>query len=151
MEEKTIGTKVRVVTEEGEKNTMSEKDYTIIRIINYKDAHDWCDHYIVRGDDGEEKEIKQYECVFPPKESKYEDCIVHDFLDDNGVWAEVYAGYNGLPVVGVSIHWGDWKHEHGATDYLMQLLGYGKIGEKLTEEDGSDCYSSEHYYIKARA
>ena len=147
MEEKNIGTKVRIVLDE---KTMTDKDYTIVRILPYNEVKDWCDHYIVQSEDGEEKEIKQYDCVFPPKESKYEDCIIHDFLDDNGVWAEVCTGYNGLPVVAVSIHWGDWKHEHGATDYLMLLLGYGKIGEHLTEEDGSDCYSSEHYYIKTK-
>ena len=148
MEEKTIGTKVRLILNE---KTMTDKDYTIIGIKSYDEVKDWCDHYIVRGEDGEEREIRQYECVFPPKKNKYEDCTIQDFLDDNGVWAEVYTGYKGLPVVCVGISWGDWKHEHGAADYLMQLLGYGKIGENLTEEDGSDCYSSTHYFIKTGA
>jgi hypothetical protein len=30
----------------------------------------------------------------------------------------------------------------------MSYLGYGEIGCKVTEEDGSDTYSAEHYFIK---
>lgn len=147
MREMNIGTKVRLTFENG---TMSDKDYTITAIKDYKDVGDWCNHYIVKSEDGEELEIKEWDCVFPPKESEYEDCTIHDFLDDNGVWAEVYTGYNGLPVVAVSIHWGDWKHEHGWCECLMGYLGYKEIGNKVTEEDGSDCYSAEHYYLKTR-
>ena len=30
----------------------------------------------------------------------------------------------------------------------MEFLGYKEIGNKVTEEDGSDCYSAEHYFLK---
>ena len=49
-------------------------------------------------------------------------------------------------IVYIDIEWGDWKHEHGYADYIMSINGFDKITEKLTEEDGSDCYSSIHYY-----
>jgi hypothetical protein len=48
----------------------------------------------------------------------------------------------------VSISWGDWKHEHLWARSLMSYLGYVEIGSKVTEEDGSDTYSAEHYFLK---
>lgn len=48
----------------------------------------------------------------------------------------------------ISIDWGDWKHEHGYCDYLMTQLGYIVVSQHVTEEDGSDCYSADHYYIE---
>lgn len=51
-------------------------------------------------------------------------------------------------VVSVSVEWGDWKHSHGFLDYLMKQLGFTLFKERVTEEDGSDTYSSIHYYSK---
>ena len=48
----------------------------------------------------------------------------------------------------VCISWGDWKHEHLACDKIMKRLGYTQIQEVITEDNGSDCYSSEHTFIK---
>lgn len=48
--------------------------------------------------------------------------------------------------VAVTITWGDWKHSHKRVDYLMGQIGFKLLGEKVTEEDGSDCYSSIHVY-----
>ena len=48
----------------------------------------------------------------------------------------------------IEIEWGDWKHDHGYSDYLMAEMGYKCTNEKVTEEDGSDCYSSVHFYEK---
>ena len=48
--------------------------------------------------------------------------------------------------VAIEIEWGDWKHEHAYADYVMRQHGFCKVDEKVTEEDGSDCYSSIHYY-----
>lgn len=48
----------------------------------------------------------------------------------------------------VYIEWGDWKHDHAHLDYVMQQEGFHKFGERLTEENGSDCYSSVHYFSK---
>ena len=50
-------------------------------------------------------------------------------------------------VTTIRIDWGDWKHEHGYADYVMQQNGFKKVGEQDYEEDGSDCYSSTHIYI----
>jgi len=49
-------------------------------------------------------------------------------------------------VIDINIEWGDWKHDHGYCDYLMEQIGYVKINEVVTEENGSDCYSSLHRY-----
>ena len=46
------------------------------------------------------------------------------------------------------IPWGDWKHEHLFCDCLMEALGYKKKYVNVTEEDGSDCYSAIHCYVK---
>lgn len=46
----------------------------------------------------------------------------------------------------VSVEWGDWKHSHARLDYLMKEIGFGLDFETMTETDGSDCYSSEHYF-----
>ena len=48
----------------------------------------------------------------------------------------------------VCISWGDWKHEHLACKQVMERLGYRQIQEIITEDNGSDCYSSEHTFIK---
>ena len=48
----------------------------------------------------------------------------------------------------IHIWWGDWKHSHLLLDNAMKDLGYKKTYEEVTEEDGSDCYSSIHYYEK---
>lgn len=50
-----------------------------------------------------------------------------------------------------SISWGDWKHEHGRSTYLAQEYLYEKgyyiisSEQEITEDDGSDTYSSIHY------
>ena len=49
----------------------------------------------------------------------------------------------------ISVEWGDWKHDHRYLEYLMGELDYILIGKKITNEDGSDCYSADHYYQKA--
>jgi hypothetical protein len=46
----------------------------------------------------------------------------------------------------VHIAWGDWKHSHAWCDVLMKYLGYELVNEIVTEENGSDAYSSEHWY-----
>ena len=48
----------------------------------------------------------------------------------------------------VCISWGDWKHEHLCCDKLMESMGYTKVQEIITEDNGTDCYSSEHTFIK---
>jgi hypothetical protein len=49
-------------------------------------------------------------------------------------------------LIEVWIAWGDWKHDHARADYILAGLGFEKAAETVIEEDGSDCYSSSHYY-----
>lgn len=51
----------------------------------------------------------------------------------------------------VEVFWGDWKHEHLYLKYVMQQKGYKHLSEEVTEEDGSDCYSAEHVFVKEAA
>lgn len=46
----------------------------------------------------------------------------------------------------VHVEWGDWKHDHAYLDYIMSNNGYSLKSEIVTEEDGSDCYSSVHLF-----
>ena len=48
----------------------------------------------------------------------------------------------------VCISWGNWKHEHLACEQIMKELGYMQVQEVITEDNGSDCYSAEHTFIK---
>ncbi len=49
----------------------------------------------------------------------------------------------------ISITWGDWKHSHRYLDYLMGLRGFTDFGEKITEENGDDTYSSVHTFDRS--
>lgn len=74
---------------------------------------------------------------------------IEKMLEKNNVYASVYP-HNEFPVIQVEISWGDWKHDHARTDWLIaDKCGewLSKIGESVTEEDGSDTYSSTHNYI----
>lgn len=62
-----------------------------------------------------------------------------------GLYATIYSLETMLIVI--EIEWGDWKHEHGYADYVMSKNGFIKVKEQITEEDGDDCYSSNHYYL----
>jgi len=50
----------------------------------------------------------------------------------------------------ILIEWGDWKHDHIYLNHIMQEQGYTLIGERVTKEDGSDCYSSVHSFYKLK-
>lgn len=50
----------------------------------------------------------------------------------------------------IIVNWGDWKHDHLALDQIAKEATEPiDIDVKVTEEDGSDCYSAEHYYYYA--
>lgn len=70
---------------------------------------------------------------------------VQKLLDSNYISADVYPHWN-LPVIVIDIHWGDWKHDHGRAKWLISQHGGDFITSKVTEENGSDCYSAEHYF-----
>ena len=58
---------------------------------------------------------------------------------------EVYEHADGT--IEIIVLWGDWKHSHGYLKHLMSELGYESIGQEVTEEDGSDCYSATHFFM----
>ena len=65
-------------------------------------------------------------------------------LDNDNLSAEVWEERGMLQV---TINWGDWKHDHLRAKYLLEQNGFKEVIENVIEEDGSDCYSAEHYFI----
>ena len=149
-EKNPVGKKVNLLEKFGYcTKKMTDEVCEIVSVVPWsKELNDWCQHYIVRKPDGSEAEIREVDCVFSPNTEKPADYMAHDFLKDNGVWAEVYPYGHDMPVLVVDIEWGDWRHSHLWAKDLMSYLGYTEIGNKVTDEDGSDCYSAEHYFIK---
>lgn len=145
-----IGKKVNLLVKKGICSwEMSDEVCEVISVVPWsQELNDWCQHYIVKGADGIEKEVREAECVFSPDYTKKNiDETIFSFLNDNGVWAEVYCQTNNIVVV--NIDWGDWRHSHLWARDLMRYLGYVQVGVVVTEEDGSDCYSAEHTFVKA--
>ena len=145
MKKNIIGKKVFLVKDEGYMDVGTE--YTIAKVLPWGD--DWCQHYIVKDELGMPLEIREVDCVFAPDFSLKNSYMAQKFLNDNGVYAEVWNAGIGSAKLCVEIDWGDWKHEHGWCEQLMQYIGYKQISEEVTEEDGSDCYSAIHTYIMA--
>ena len=148
-----IGRKVNLLVKKGICSwEMSDEICEVISVVPWsQELNDWCQHYIVRKPDGTEAEIREVECVFSPDTEKKGMSRIHQFLYDNGVYNEVWSAIGGDDdkAVYVSISWGDWKHEHLWARDLMRYLGYVQVGVVVTEEDGSDCYSAEHTFVKA--
>ena len=71
---------------------------------------------------------------------------VQRYLVENRIWADVYPMGNGLPVICVHISWGDWKHEHLRTKWLLEEIGALHFGYEVTEENGTDTYSAVHRF-----
>ena len=149
-----IGRKVHQLVKRNEQSYFytldKEHTYEIVRMIGYDEVKDdYCRHFIIKGEDGTEKEVREVECVFVPDTTKEETEMLCRYLMDNGVYAGVSHYSTEVPAIVVSIERGDWRHSHiWATD-LMEYLGYTEIGNEVTEENGSDCYSADHYYLKS--
>ncbi len=72
---------------------------------------------------------------------------INSYLMENGIYADYITNFRNIEsVILISID-GDWKHDHGYLDYLMAEKGYKKVGEEVTNEDGSDWYESVHTYV----
>lgn len=74
-----------------------------------------------------------------------------EYLRNNQIFAELIdydtVDYNGpMGKVVYGIEWGDWKHDHLASEELAkQFFGSNiNIDDVVTEEDGSDTYSANH-------
>ena len=70
---------------------------------------------------------------------------LYQHLKSKGLYCEIH---NANDFLLISVEWGDWKHEHLYLEHIMAELGYVLISKKITDEDGSDCYSADHYYKK---
>lgn len=73
---------------------------------------------------------------------------INDYLESNKLWCGYISYNNANNSVSIEIIDGDWKHDHLRCDFLMRNLDYSKLDEVITEDDGSDVYSSVHYYEK---
>lgn len=127
------------------------KTYKVVKVIPQKEAvNDWCDHLIVRDEQGNEKEIREYDCIVIPDMTIEDECSrIARYLSDNHNYGEV--SYDADMGIAVEISWGDWKHDHGYLNHLMRYAEYDEACEPIvTEENGSDCYSAIHYYTKRK-
>lgn len=81
-------------------------------------------------------------------ETIYKD--IDKLIQDSNIWADV--GINpSNNTIEIAIIWGDWKHDHLHCDWLIDdYLNEHSLrcikSETITEENGSDTYSSIHYY-----
>ncbi len=91
---------------------------------------------------------KEYKLLSPTE--FFKDCTddetkVEKMLQSANMHHEHWFDSNGKCII--EIQWGDWSRDHIFCRNLMKVLGY--IGsESITEEDGSDTYSSIHTYTK---
>lgn len=136
--EKMIGRKVYEFVEDGHYNYKPDttKVYTIVKSVDTLD-------YIIKDDEGNEKKVEYWKVLVLPKWELEEEERIADYLDCNGVYAEVYKD---SVSIAVSIEWGDWKHAHLWCGDAMRYIGYLPLNSEVTEEDGSDCYSAIHYF-----
>lgn len=75
---------------------------------------------------------------------------IDEFLLDNQIVCETFVYPNDFDKVDVNIEWGDWKHDHILCDELMKQKGWELESECVSDEDGSDCYSSTHTYKRIK-
>lgn len=76
---------------------------------------------------------------------------IRKMLWKNGVSAEVNAFDQELPIMVVSIRWGDWKHDHIRAKFLIDDTGdWVFMKTEETETNGSDCYCGDHYFYYKR-
>lgn len=73
---------------------------------------------------------------------------IHELMKENHIMGEVVEENLETKMIAVEVIWGDWKHEHGRLDWLMEenFPDLRSIRKMTTEENGSDCYSAIHYY-----
>lgn len=73
---------------------------------------------------------------------------VYELMKENHIIGEIVDYNEQTNMIAIAVIWGDWKHEHGRLDWLMEknFSNLQCIHTETTEEDGSDCYSAIHYY-----
>jgi hypothetical protein len=73
---------------------------------------------------------------------------ITEAMKENHIRGEIIDYNEQTKMIAVEVIWGDWKHEHGRLDWLVEqnFSNLRSIIKQTTEEDGSDCYSAVHYY-----
>ena len=150
---KIIGKEVWVLEEKNYSwKPNKEKAWKVKEYIDWGDERlngDYCPHLILEDADGNTKNIREWEVLVVPNSKLPEVDMVNNYLSDNGLYNDDISRFDNA--LSVSISWGDWKHEHGYLRNLMRYIGYDEISEDVTEENGSDCYSSIHIFSKDAA
>lgn len=128
--------------------------YTIKGIVkngetlpNGEPNNEWYSVLIIEDEQGKTQEIPEYLAVIAPDQSLDTDYRLYKYLNENGIYADVYADNSFHGMVTVSIEWGDWKHDHGWCRNLMEYLGYEEVSCEVTAENGSDTYSADHKFL----
>ena len=73
---------------------------------------------------------------------------IEKVLNEENFYFSDFCSFHDLPVVGVLIERGDWKHDHLRCDLILKDKGFVLMSEHVTFNDGSDVYSSIHYFSK---
>jgi len=105
-----------------------------------------CNNYVIEKD-GVKQEVSEYNCVVAMCDTGNKVADIFRYLTDNDACPSS-ADMTKKGGIAVSIEWGDWKHEHLWCDELMGYIGYKLDREKVTADDGSDCYSATRFYSK---
>ena len=116
-------------------------EYTIKAVKSAKESNDFCEHIILEDKDGKLIEVQEYNVIITPSNG------IEQYLFDNDC-SVAGVSNSSANKVAVTIEWGDWKHDHFWCADLMGYIGYEETKSKVTEEDGSDCYSAIHYFRK---
>ena len=145
-EEELIGKKVFILNEKNHFCSTDGKEYTVTEFKSYKEVGDITGHVVAKDEEGNSVEVRDSYVVIAPDKSLPEIDMIHKYLDDNGIYGEIWQDDD---YIGVEINWGDWKHDHAWCRNAMEYIGYNEIYETVTEENGTDCYCAVHAFSKA--
>ena len=93
-----IGKKVNLLVKKGICSwEMSDEVCEVISVVPWsQELNDWCQHYIVKGADGIEKEVREAECVFSPDYTKKN-------IDETIFWLILIGVIGVIPICGQGI------------------------------------------------
>ena len=80
------------------------------------------------------------------------EAILYKYFEDHKLYPSYIDGIENIldgMIYEAEICWGDWKHDHLRFEYLVKHdLGGMNLDGRVTEENGSDCYSMIHrFYV----
>lgn len=146
--DKRIGKKVWLFEKSGYTFSLNKEKVWVIESLNEPNEN-FYDYYYVVSNGDEKCEVYWNYVVVLPEDNADEQYRIEKFLNDNGFYFEDICEEHilDIPIYRISISWGDWKHDHGWLNDLMACLDYEVLNEVVTEENGSDCYSSDHFFV----